>query len=121
MVDKMDRDQYEERLTQFIREDKYRRREILIQDEQFIQWVVWDFQKAYENQDMQRMNNILEILINYSNTKDDLDTLQQYFQGKPIARYKNTIHVHRASEWVSYIGSKIREMQYEGIDYEPVS
>ena len=31
----MDRDQYEERLTQFIREDKYRRREILVQDEVF--------------------------------------------------------------------------------------
>ncbi len=92
-----------------MRDLQFRKDQILNLNIQHIQEFVWAFTRAYENGDIQRCGRILDIMITLSHNKKEIPTLQEYFGGERIARYKGTIHIDKASEWITYIGEMIIE------------
>jgi len=112
--------QLEERIDKKMRDLQFRKGEILDLNIRHIQEFVWSFTKAYENGDMQRCGRILDIMITLSHNKEQIPTLQEYFGGERIARYKGTIHIDKASEWITYIGEIIIGMTEWRIEAEPI-
>lgn len=104
-----DLDRMEMEVDKRMRDLQYRKDEILNLHIQHIQEFVWSFTRAYENGDLKRCERIVEIMINFSHTKSEIPTLQEYFGGERIARYKGTIHIDKASEWITYIGELIKD------------
>lgn len=89
------------------RDIQYRREEILNLHIKHIQEFVWAFTRAYENGDMQRCGRLMSIMITLSHTKPEIPTLMDYFGGEKISRYKGTINIDKASEWITFIGELI--------------
>lgn len=89
------------------RDIQYRREEILNLHIKHIQEFVWSFTRAYENGDMQRCGRLISIMITLSHNKPEIPTLQEYFGGEKISRYKGTINIDKASEWITFIGELI--------------
>jgi len=116
-----DLSRFEEEIDQRVRELQAERSKILKLDIQHIQEFVWAFTRAYENGDMLRCGRIFDILVTLSHTKDELPTLQEYFGGTKIGRYKSTIHIDKASEWVTYLGEIIIGKTDYRVKPEPVS
>lgn len=100
-------DQIDMDIEKRMRDMRYRKEELLNLNIQHIQEFVWAFKNAYMNGDMQRCGRILDIMITLSHNKEEIPTIQEYFGGERIARYKGTIHIDKASEWITYIGEMI--------------
>lgn len=111
----------EERIEKRMRNLEYRKDEILNLNIRHIQEFVWSFTRAYENGDMQRCGRIMDIMITLSHNKEEIPTLQQYFGGERIARYKGTIHIDKASEWITWIGELIVAKTEWRIEAEPIN
>ena len=112
--------QLEERIDKRMRDLEFRKDEILNLNIRHIQEFVWSFTRAYENGDMQRCGRIMDIMITLSHNKSEIPTLQQYFGGERIARYKGTIHIDKASEWITFIGELIIDKTEWRVKSEPI-
>lgn len=111
----------EKQIDKRMRDMEFRKDEILSLHIQHIQEFVWSFTRAYENGDMQRCGRIMDIMITFSHNKSEIPTIQEYFGGEKIARYKGTIHIDKASEWITYIGEVIRDKTEWRIEAEPIN
>jgi len=116
-----DLSKFESEIDSRLEELQKERSRILKLDIQHIQEFVWAFTQAYQNGDMHRCGRILDILITLSHIKEELPTLQEYFGGMKIGRYKGTIHIDKASEWVTYLGEIIIGKTDYRVKPEPVS
>jgi len=88
---------------------------------QQIQMKVWDFFSAYTMGDDRRCTIILGIILNIVKTRQpQLPTLQQYFKGKKIGRFRNRISTKIAAEYVAFIGSEVRKMTDQRIVSKPI-
>ena len=110
----------EDKIEKRMRDLEFRKEEILNLNIRHIQEFVWSFTRAYENGDMQRCARIMDIMISLSHNKPQIPTLQEYFGGERIARYKDTIHIDKASEWITYIGEIIIDMTDWRVQSEPI-
>ena len=104
-----------------MRDLEFGRKEILNMDIEYIQWICWDFLKAYEWGDTQKCGKIVSILITLSHNKEEIPTLEEYFGGEKIARYKGTIHIDKASEWVVYISEMIKAKTDHRVKPTPIN
>ena len=88
---------------------------------QQIQMKVWDFFSAYTMGDDRRCTIILGIILNIVKTRQpQLPTLQQYFKGKKIGRFRNRISTKMAAEYVAFVGSEVRKMTDNRIKSVPI-
>jgi len=104
-----------------MRDMKFQKEQLLSLNIQHIQEFVWAFKNAYMQGDMQRCGRILDIMITLSHNKEEIPTIQEYFGGERIARYKGTIHIDKASEWITYIGEMIISMTDTSVKPERIS
>ena len=111
----------EDRIEKRMRNLEFRKDEILNLNIRHIQEFVWSFTRAYENGDMKRCGRIMDIMITLSHNKAEIPTLQQYYGGERIARYKGTIHIDKASEWITYIGEIIIDKTEWRVESEPIN
>ena len=110
-VDLMDEDmeRMQVEIDKRMRDLQFRKDEILNLDIINIQQFVWSFTNAYEHRDMTRCGAILDIMMTLSHTKPEIPTIQDYFGGERIGRYRGTIHSDKASEWITYVGELIKD------------
>lgn len=120
-VNEQELQKMEDRIDKRMRDLEFRKGEILALNIRHIQEFVWSFTRAYENGDMKRCGRIVDIMINISHTKAEIPTLQEYFGGERIARYKGTIHIDKASQWITYIGEIIIEKTEWRVESEPIN
>ncbi len=93
------------------RDLQYRKEEILNLNIRHIQEFVWSFTRAYENGDIKRCGRIFDIMITLSHVKEEIPTLQKYFGGEKIGKYKSTVNIHKASQWITFIGELIMDKE----------
>lgn len=72
--------------------------------------LAWDFNNAYKMGDIQRCTRIFHIICDIAKYKEGLPTLQDYFKGERIGRYKDTIDLRYASKYVIYVQDKIKSL-----------
>ena len=87
---------------------------------QQIQLMTWDFFSAYKMGDNQRCGRIFQIICDITEVKVELPTIQEYFKGQKIGKYKNTISLKMASKYVAYVTSQLREMTDNRVKASPI-
>lgn len=87
---------------------------------QQIQLMTWDFFSAYKMGDNQRCARIFQIICDITEAKVELQTLQEYFKGQKIGKYKGTISLKMASKYVAHITSELRGMTDPRIKSSPI-
>ena len=75
-----------------------------------VQIMAWDFFNSYKMGDQQRTIRIFHIILHIAKTKRELPTIQEYFKGKRIGRYKHTITLPMASKYVAHLSSEIKRI-----------
>ena len=87
---------------------------------QQIQLMCWDFFSAYKMGDNQRCARIFQIICDITEMKVELQSLQEYFKGQKIGKYKGTISLKMASKYVAHITSEVRGMTDPRIKSSPI-
>jgi len=90
-------------------------------DIQHMQILIFKFYTAYENGENQRAKRIFDIIKMKAKHKDGLQSVQEFFGGKRISRYKKSIDITKASDYVSYVGEQIHNMIDDSVKPEPVN
>ena len=97
------------------------RGQILQIDVTHMQILIFKFWTAYENGENQRAKRVFDIIKTKAKHKEGLKSVQEFFEGKRISRYKNSIDISKASDYVSYIGEQLLQMTDESVKPEPVN
>jgi hypothetical protein len=88
---------------------------------QQIQMMAWDFFSAYKMGDDRRCTVILQIILSITKTRQpQLPTLQQYFKGRKIGRYRNRISTKMAAEYIAFIAAEVRKMSDWRVQPQPI-
>ena len=87
---------------------------------QQIQMLCWDFFSAYKMGDTIRCTIILQIVLDIAKIRDEIPTLQEYFQGKKITRYRNRISIKMAARYIAFVTSEIKQMVDWRIQSTPI-
>ena len=117
-----DMDRVEREIEKRLRDMEYRKDQVLDVDIQNIQWLCWDFFKAYEWKDRDKCERIVNIMIHISKRKKEIPTLRDYFGKEKISRfYKGTIHLDKASEWIIFIQEKVKGMGSNKVQPEHIN
>ena len=87
---------------------------------QQIQMLCWDFFSAYKMGDRYRCGVILQIILDISKIRDELPTLQEYFQGKKITRYRNRISMKMAARYIAFVTSEVKRLVDWRIQSTPI-
>jgi hypothetical protein len=82
--------------------------ELLRSEMDQILMLAWDFHSSYKVGDIQRCTRIFHIINDIAVTKKDLPTLQDFFEGEKIGRYKDTIDLRYASKYVIAIQDRVK-------------
>lgn len=75
-----------------------------------VQMMAWNFFSAYQMGDWQRCIRIFHIIKYISQSKQELPTLQDYFKGRRIGRFKQTITMPEAAKYVAVVSSEIKKL-----------
>ena len=75
-----------------------------------VQMMAWNFFSAYQMGDTQRAIRIFHIIKYIAQTKRELPSLQDYFRGRRIGRFKNTITMPEAARYVAVVSSEIKKL-----------
>ena len=87
---------------------------------QQIQMLAWDFFSAYKMGDKFRCGRILQIILDIAKIREELPTLQEYFKGKKITRYRNRISLKMAAQYVAFIASEVKKLVDWRIQSSPI-
>ena len=87
---------------------------------QQIQLMCWDFFSAYKMGDNQRADRIFQIVCDITEIKVELPTIQDYFKGVKIGKYKGTISLKMASKYIAHITSEVRAMTDTRVKATPI-
>ena len=93
---------------------------LLITEIQQIQALCWDYLQADKSRDYLRRNTIFRILMALSKVKRDIPSLQEYFGGKRVGHFRNTITDENARFWVLLIMDRARGMSDTRVSPEPL-
>lgn len=97
------------------------RGQILQTDVQHMLILVYKFWTAYENGENQRAKRVFDIIKTKAKHKNGIQSVQEFFGGKRISRYKKSIDITKASDYVSYVGEQILQMTDDSVKPEPVN
>jgi len=87
---------------------------------QQLQLMAWDFFSAYKMGDNQRCGRIFQIICDITEVKAELPSIQDYFKGKKIGKYKGTISLKMASKYVAFISSEVRSLTDNRVKSSPI-
>lgn len=87
---------------------------------QQIQMMAWDFFSAYKMGDKMRCGIILHIILSISKERDEIPTLQEYYNGKKIGRHKSKISIPKAAQYIAFVASKVRQMSDPRVQSSPI-
>jgi len=87
---------------------------------QQIQMLCWDFFSAYKMGDRQRCGIILQIVLDIAKIREELPTLQDYFRGKKITRYRNRISIKMAARYIAFVTSEVKQLVDWRITSSPI-
>lgn len=87
---------------------------------QQIQAMAFDFFSAYKMGDRFRCDRIFQIILDIVENKPEIMSLQDYFGGKKITRFKGNIHMKMASKYISYVTSEVRKMMDIRVHSTPI-
>ena len=97
------------------------RGQILQIDIQHMPILIFKFCTAYENGENQRDKRVFDIIKTKAKHKDGIQSVQEFFGGKRISRYKKSIDITKASDYVSYVGEQLLMMTDDSVKPEPVN
>jgi len=97
------------------------RGQILQIDVQHMQILIFKFWTAYENGENQRAKRVFDIIKTKAKHKQGIQSVQEFFGGKRISRYKKSIDITKASDYVSYVGEQLLMMTDDSVKPEPVN
>lgn len=91
--------------------DDFRRTESLLSTEMDqIQMLAWDFYSSYKMGDIDRSIRIFHIILDIVEAKPQLPTLQTFFKGAKLGRFKDHIDLNNAAKYIAAIQEEVKKL-----------
>ena len=71
---------------------------------------IFDWRRAYAEGDIRRRNRMWHVIMGSIKQKQGIMTLQEYFGGRKISRFTNTIDEGMANEYLAYVMEECQKL-----------